>query len=130
MCAYFQGKRTTLTFLVLVCPKMELRLEIQKTNVGIKIKFFKILCVCQFLGKTKNFDFFYPNFPKNGYWGRNYRNLSPDLKPASPRYHMCKFSVKMNNLSFFGLNLGKLPNYVQYFGSNNVESLAESLVET
>ena len=29
--------------------------------------------------------------------------------------------VKMNNYDFFGLNLGKLPNYLQYFCSNNVE---------
>ena len=42
---------------------------------------------------------------------------------------MCQFSVKMCNFKFFGLNLGKLPNYVQYFGSNNVESVAESWVE-
>ena len=26
-------------------------------------------------------------------------------------------------------NLGKLPNYVRYFGSNNVEGVAESWVE-
>ena len=26
--------------------------------------------------------------------------------------------------------LGKFPNYVQYFGSNNVEGVAESWVET
>ena len=32
----------------------------------------------------------------------------------------------MNNFEFFDLNLGKLPNYVQYFGSNNVEGVAES----
>ena len=30
---------------------------------------------------------------------------------------------------FFGLNLGKLPNYVRYFGSNIVERVAESWVE-
>ena len=29
----------------------------------------------------------------------------------------------------FGLNLGKLPNYVQHFGSHNVEGVAESWVE-
>ena len=34
---------------------------------------------------------------------------------------MCQFSVKMNNFEFFDLNLGKLPNYVQGFGSNFVE---------
>ena len=36
----------------------------------------------------------------------------------------------MNNFELFGLNLGKLPNYVQYFGSNIVEGVAESWVET
>ena len=35
----------------------------------------------------------------------------------------------MGNFQFFGLNFGKLSNYVQYFGSNNVEGVAESWVE-
>ena len=35
----------------------------------------------------------------------------------------------MDNFEFFGVNLGKLSNYVQYFGSNNIESVAESWVE-
>ena len=32
-------------------------------------------------------------------------------------------------LWIFGLNLGKLSNYMRYFGSNNVESVTESWVE-
>ena len=36
----------------------------------------------------------------------------------------------MNNFEFFDLNLSKLPNYVQYFGSNNVDGVAESWIET
>ena len=40
-----------------------------------------------------------------------------------------EYSVKMDNFEFFSLNLGKLPNYVPCFGSNNVESVAESWVE-
>ena len=43
---------------------------------------------------------------------------------------MHQFSDKTDNFEFFGLNLGKLPNYVQYFGSNIVEGVAESWVET
>ena len=35
----------------------------------------------------------------------------------------------MDNFQFFGLNLGKLPNYLRHFGSNNVERIAESWVE-
>ena len=42
---------------------------------------------------------------------------------------MYQFSLKMDNFEFFDLNLEKLPNYVQYFGSNNVEDVAESRVE-
>ena len=35
----------------------------------------------------------------------------------------------MDNFECFGLNLGKSPNYMQYFGSNIVEGVAESWVE-
>ena len=35
----------------------------------------------------------------------------------------------MDNFYIFGLNLGKLPNNVEYFGSNIVEGVAESWVE-
>ena len=36
----------------------------------------------------------------------------------------------MSNSEFFGLNLEELPDYVRYFGSNNVEGVAESSVKT
>ena len=52
-----------------------------------------------------------------------------DSESAPPRYHVGQLSVKMDNFKFFGLNLGKLPNYMRYFGSNIVEGVTESLVE-
>ena len=58
-------------------------------------------------GKTDNFDFFDPNFPKNEFSGWNFRNLSPDLESAFPRYHVCQFSVKTDSFDFFGPNLPK-----------------------
>ena len=67
-----------------------------------------------FSGKTNNFDFFDPN---------------ADSRSAPPRDHVYHFSFKMNDFEFLDLNLGKLLNYVQYFGSNNVEGVAESRVE-
>ena len=79
-------------------------------------------------GKTDKFDFFWQNLPKNGSWSRNFKNLSLHSKSAPSIYHVCQFSVKMDSFNFFGLNLGKLPNYVQYFNSNNVEGIAESWV--
>ena len=36
----------------------------------------------------------------------------------------------MYDFGFFGLNLGRLPNYVQYFGSNSVEGVADSWLES
>ena len=77
--------------------------------------------MCQFSGKTDNFEFLGPNLPESGFWGRNFKTLSPDSESAPPRYHMCQFSIKMDSFKFFGLNLGKLPSYVRHFGSNNVD---------
>ena len=85
--------------------------------------------MCQFSGKMKNFNFFGPNLPSHRFWGWNFKNLSLDSESAHPRYHVCQFSVEMDNFEFFGLNLGKLSNYVRYFGSNNVEGVAESWLE-
>ena len=56
----------------------------------------------------------------------DFTKLSPDSKSAPPRYNFYQF---LDNFEFFTLNLGKLPNYTQYFGSSNVEGVAESWVE-
>ena len=55
--------------------------------------------------------------------------LSLDSESAPPIYSVCQFTVKMDNFKFFGLNMGKLPNYVRCFGSNDVEGVAESRVK-
>ena len=50
----------------------------------------------------------------------NFKNLSLDLESAPPPiYYLWQFSVKMDNFKYFGLNLGKLSNYVCYFGSSD-----------
>ena len=48
MCVYFQAKQIALTFLTQICQKMDLELEIQKTNAGIRINIFEILSVPMF----------------------------------------------------------------------------------
>ena len=96
MCANFQLKETTFNFLVQICPKRKLGFEIQKNNVGIRIGIFEIQ-VYQFSDKINIFDFLGPNFPKNGFWGRNFKNLSLDSESTPPVYHVCQFSVKMDN---------------------------------
>ena len=81
--------------------------------------------MCQFSGKTDNFDFFGLNLPKKEFRGPNFKILSVDSEPAPPLYHECQFLGKTNIFEFFGLNLGKLPNYVRYFGFYKVEGVAE-----
>ena len=58
-----------------------------------------------FQEKRKTFDFLNPNLPKNEFWGQNFKNGSPDLESALPRYHMCQFSVKRTTFDFFDPNL-------------------------
>ena len=77
-----------------------------------------------------NFDFFGPNLPKNRFWGRNFKNLGPGLESAPPRYYVCQFSVKIDKFEVFGLNLGKLHNYLRYFGSNNIEGVVDNWLES
>ena len=104
VCANFQTKQTALTFLSQICLKMDLGLEIRKTNFGIRIKSLRY-SVWQFLKKSGNFDFFGPNMPNNGFWGRNFENLCPDAESAPPRYYVNLFSGKTNNFDFFGPNM-------------------------
>ena len=54
--ASFQAKQIALTFSDQIFPKMDLGLEIQKTNFEIRIIILEILC--QFLGKMNSFEFF------------------------------------------------------------------------
>ena len=53
--------------------------------------------VHQFSNKTNKSEFLGPNLPKNWWWS-DFKNLivGSDLKP--PLYHMCQFSVKMDNI--------------------------------
>ena len=44
--------------------------------------------VYQFSDKMNNFELLSPNLPKNGFWGRNFKNLSLDLESASMRYYV------------------------------------------
>ena len=44
----FQSKQKTLTFPRQICPKMDLRLEIEKTDIGIRISILKIHCMLIF----------------------------------------------------------------------------------
>ena len=84
--------------------------------------------VYQFSEKMDSFEYLGPNLPENGFCRRNFKNLIMDSESTPALYHVCQFSVKIN-IWFFDLDMGKLPNYVQYFGSNIIVGVAESWVE-
>ena len=89
MYSNFLRKQAILTVLVQICPKRNLR---QKK---------------QFWGKTNNFEFLGPNLSKNGFWSRNFKNLSLDSESASLRYYVYQFWNKTDYFEFLGPNLPK-----------------------
>ena len=67
-------------------------------------------------------SFFAPNSLKNGFWGRNFENLTPGSKSALPRYHVYQFLDKTNNFDFFS------PNFPKYeFSGQNFKNLSPDL---
>ena len=64
MSANIQAKRTTLTFLAQICPKMDLGLGTQKTHIGIRIITLEILCVLIFRQKWTTLTFLAKICPK------------------------------------------------------------------
>ena len=82
-----------------------------------------------FQAQRTNLTFSALIFSKKRFWCRNFKILSVDSESAPPLYHECQFPGKTDNFEFFRLIFRKLPNYVQYFGSYNVESVADSWVE-
>ena len=61
MSANFQAKWTNLKCLAQICPKTELGLQIQTTNVGIRIVILEIPCVPMF-SKNGQLLIFRPKF--------------------------------------------------------------------
>ena len=66
-----------------------------------------------------NFEFLGPNLPKNGFWGRNFKNLSLHLESAPLRYCVHQFSDKTDTFEFLGPNLPKNGLWGQNFKSKS-----------
>ena len=81
--------------------------------------------------KKEKFWHFWPKFAQKWILGSEIQKSKSGFQytRTPPIHHVCQFLAKMNDFWFFGLNLGKSPNYVQYFGSNIVEPVAETWVE-
>ena len=126
MCANFQLKRTTLTFLAQICPKRNLRFEIQKTNVGIRISMLDIPCVPVFR-QNGHLWIFEPKFAVKWILGSKFQKsgyrISTSNIPWVPIFS------QIGQILIFWPKFGEIAHNVQYFGPNIVEGDAESWVE-
>ena len=110
MCVNFQGKRTTLTFLAQICPKMSFRVGISENWCWNNNQHPWDTIRANFQTKQTT-DFLSPKLPKNGFLGRNFKNQSLDSESAPETDHVSQFLLIMDNFEVFGLNLGKLPKF-------------------
>ena len=85
--------------------------------------------VCQFSGKTDNFDFFGPNLPKNGFRGSQFQKSKSEFGISTPKIPWEPISSQNEQLWIFRLKFGKIAQLREYFGSNNVECVAESWIK-
>ena len=102
----FSGKMEKFDFFGPNLSKVNLKLEIHRTSVAMRISILEIPCVPIFR-QNRQIDFLSPNLPKNGFWSKNFKNLSLVLKSASLRYYVYQFSDKRDNFEFLDTNLPK-----------------------
>ena len=116
----------------LFCPKFSqkwiLGWGIQKANVGIKISILEIPCVPIFR-QNGQLCLFGPKFDQKWILWSEFQKSKSGFKISSSKIPCEPIFSQMGNSEFFGLNLGKLPNYLRCFGSNIVEGVVESWVE-
>ena len=128
MCASFQAKWTTLPFFAQICPKMDLWLETQETNAGIRISILEIPCVPIFR-ENEQLRFFRPKFVQKWILGLKFQKSKCEFWISTSKIPCVPIFRQNGQLWIFHLDLGKLLNYMWYFGSNDVDCVAENLVE-
>ena len=124
MCANFQAKWTAFTFLAQICPKIGLGLEIQKTNVGIRISILKISCVPIFR-QNEQLWLFRPKFPQKWILGTDFQKSNCRFKISTSKKPYVPIFSQNWQLWIFRPKFGEIANYMRYFGSNNVQGVAE-----
>ena len=104
-------------------------LEFQKINVEIRISILEVPCVPIFR-QNGQLWLFGSEFAQKRIFGLEFQKSKSGFGISTSKIPCKPIFSQLDNFEFFGLNLGKLPNYMQYFGLNIVEGVAESLVET
>ena len=84
--------------------------------------------VCQFYVKQIALIFSAQIWPKIDF-GSEFQKAKFGFGICTSKIPCVLIFSQNGKFEFFGLNLGKLPNYMQYFGSNNVEGVVGNWVE-
>ena len=96
--------------------------EFWKTNSGYRISSSKIPCVPTFR-QNGQLWIFRPKFPQKRILGSGFWKTMSGSKISLSKILCVSIFRQNGQLWIFGFNLEKLPNYVQYFGSNNVQGV-------
>ena len=102
--------------------------EFWKAASGCTISSSKIPCVLIFR-QNGQLWIFRPKFAQKRILGSEFRNSKSGFGISASTMPLVPIFSQNGQLWIFGLNLGKLPNYVRYFGYYNIEGVAESWVE-
>ena len=127
MCANFEVKRTNFTFQTKFAPKRFLESEFRSSKPGFGISTSNIPWLPIFR-QNGQLWIFGQNWPKK-ILGLEFRNSKPGFGISTSNIPWVAIFRQNGQLWISGLNLGKLPNFVRYFGYYNVEDVAETWVE-
>ena len=117
-----------MNILAQICLKIDSELEILKANVGMRISILELPYLPIFR-QHRQLLLFWPKLAQKRILESEFVKSKSGSGINTPRYHLYHFLVKAENFEIFCLSLGKLTNDMQYFGSNNVEGVAENWVE-
>ena len=107
---------------------MNLGLEIQKTNVGIKISILEIPRGPIFR-QNGHFLLVRSKFAQILVLASEFQNFKSRFGISTTKIPYLPILSQTDNFDLFWVNLENLPNCIWYFGSNNVEGYAESWVK-
>ena len=114
-----------MTFSAQIYLRIGIGLDFEKINVGVRNRILIILWVSIFRQNRQLWLFLAQICSKMDL------GLEIAWKAwSSLGWYVWQFSDKTVTSEFFHLNFVKLPNYIWYFGSNNVEDVAKKSVET
>ena len=128
MCTKFRQNRQLWLFGPKFAPKWILVSKFQKSKSGFEISILEILCAPIFK-QNKQLWIFGPKFAQKLMLGSEFQKSNSGFGINTSTIS-CVPIFSQNGQNFvFRPKFGEIANYVQYFGSNIVEGVAESWVE-